>query len=122
MAHGGEVVGESFGLSGLQLLDEELDVSGDEFLLRVGLLTVEGGIGLGGHVGFSLGVLWRWAYAGRGWCFASCQSSTGLMWVVVRSRNSSPRSSTGTCPRTSPQVEQETVTVLPQKPKLARST
>jgi hypothetical protein len=43
------------------------------------------------------------------------------MWVVVRSSSPSLRSSTGTFPRTSPQAGQETVTVSPQKPKLARS-
>ena len=44
------------------------------------------------------------------------------MWVVVRSSSPSLRSSTGICPRTSPQVGQETVTVWPQKPNEARST
>ena len=44
------------------------------------------------------------------------------MWAVVMSSNSSLRSSTGICPRTSPQVGQATVTVSPQKPSSARST
>ena len=46
-AHRGEVVGEGVGVSGLQLLNQELDVGGDEFLFGVGLLAVDGG-----------GVLW----------------------------------------------------------------
>jgi len=47
-AYGGEVVGENFGVSCLQLLDEELDVGGDEFLfgrilpqLRLHVLPLE---------------------------------------------------------------------------------
>ncbi len=44
-AHGGEVVGEGFGVSGLQLLNQELDVGGDEFLFGGGLLAVDGGDG-----------------------------------------------------------------------------
>jgi hypothetical protein len=56
-AHGGEVVGEGFGLPCLQLLDEELDVGGDEFLFGVGLLAVDGGgCSGGGHGVFSLGL------------------------------------------------------------------
>ena len=37
-AHGREVGGEAFGVSGFQLLDEQLDVGGDYFLggLRLG--------------------------------------------------------------------------------------
>jgi hypothetical protein len=53
-AHGGEVVGEGVGVSGLQLLNQELDVGGDEFLFGVGFLAVDGGGGCGGHGGFSL--------------------------------------------------------------------
>ena len=40
-AHGREVVGEGVGVSGLQLLNQELDVGGDEFLFGGGLLAVE---------------------------------------------------------------------------------
>jgi len=50
-AHGGEVVGEGVGVSGLQLLNQELDVGGDELLFGVGLLAVDGGDGAG--VGFA---------------------------------------------------------------------
>ena len=35
-AHGREVVGEGVRLSGLKLLDEELDVGGDKFLFGEG--------------------------------------------------------------------------------------
>ena len=42
-AHGGEVVGEGVGMSGLQLLNQELDVGGNEFLFGEGLLAVDGG-------------------------------------------------------------------------------
>ena len=42
-AHGGEVSGEGVGVSSLQLLDQELDVGGDEFpVCVVGLLAVDG--------------------------------------------------------------------------------
>ena len=43
-AHGGEVVGEGVGVSGLQLLNQELDVGGDKFLFGGGLLAVECGV------------------------------------------------------------------------------
>ena len=43
-AHGGEVVGKGFGVSGLQLLNQELDIGGDEFLFGGGLLAVDGGV------------------------------------------------------------------------------
>ena len=42
-AHGGEVVGKGVRVSRLQLLNQELDVGGDEFLLAGGLLAVDGG-------------------------------------------------------------------------------
>ena len=58
-AHGGEVVGEGFGVSGLQLLNQELDVGGDEFLFGVGLLAVGGdGGGCAAHGVFSFAVVW----------------------------------------------------------------
>ena len=44
----------SIGVSGFQLLNQELDVGGDEFLFGVGLFAVDGGGGGGGHGGFSL--------------------------------------------------------------------
>ena len=53
-AHGGEVVGEGVGVSGLQLLNQKLDVGGDEFLFSIGLLAVDDGEGCDGHGGFSL--------------------------------------------------------------------
>ena len=46
-AHGGEVVSESFGVSGFQLLNQQPDVVGNEFLFGVGLLAVDGGDGAG---------------------------------------------------------------------------
>ena len=59
-AHGGEVVGEGFGVSGLQLLNQELDVGGDDFLFGVGLLA-DGGdvvcVGCGVHGVISLALL-----------------------------------------------------------------
>jgi hypothetical protein len=42
-AHGSEVVGEGVGLSSLQLLNQQLDVGGDDFLFAGGLLAVDGG-------------------------------------------------------------------------------
>ncbi|MGC9199940.1 MAG: hypothetical protein ACP5E5_13555 [Acidobacteriaceae bacterium] len=47
-AHGVEVVGEGFSVSGLQLLNQQLDVTSDEFLFRVAPLAVDGGDGAGG--------------------------------------------------------------------------
>ena len=55
-AHGSEVVGKGFGVSGLQLLNQQLDVGGDEFLFGGGLLAVDGGDVIGGGVGAS----WCW--------------------------------------------------------------
>jgi hypothetical protein len=42
-AHSGEVVGEGVGLSSLQLLNQQLDVGGNEFLFAGGLLAVDVG-------------------------------------------------------------------------------
>jgi hypothetical protein len=62
-AHGREVVGEGAGVSGLHLLNQELDVGGNEFLFGVGRLAAKGGrVGEGGcaaHgvlLGFGFGV------------------------------------------------------------------
>ena len=56
--HGGEVVGEGFGVSSLQLLNQELYVGGDDFLFGEGLFAVDGGYVLGGvHDVCSLGWL-----------------------------------------------------------------
>jgi hypothetical protein len=52
-AHGGEVVSESFGVSGFQLLNQQPDVVGNEFLFGVGLLAIGGsdvvGVGCAAH-------------------------------------------------------------------------
>jgi hypothetical protein len=46
----------------------------------------------------------------------------GSEWVVVRSSQVLAEEFHGTCPRTSPEVEQETVMVLRERPKSVRPT
>ena len=46
-AHGGEVVGEGVGVSRLQLLNQQLDIGGDEFLFGGGLFFAVDGVTLG---------------------------------------------------------------------------
>src|SRR5579875_3968042 len=68
-AHGGEVVGEGFRVSGLQLLNQQLDVGGNHFLLGGRLLAVDGdgiGVGDGVHGVCSLGLAFALTALKRG--------------------------------------------------------
>jgi hypothetical protein len=65
-AHSGEICGESFAVSGFKLLDEELDVGGDNVFRGLRL----GGRGKGGDVGFCCAVHGGFALLGSGfWLF-----------------------------------------------------
>ncbi len=68
LAHGGQVGGETFAVSGFQLLDEQLHVGLDDFFRGLGLrcggkggevvLVVVLGGGVAVHGGFSLCWIW----------------------------------------------------------------